>query len=100
MGQIRLSLFVPPIERHGEGPWYLLTAGGDYVASILLLDEVWQQLEEEIDGDIVAVVPARDVLLFTSSKSSEGLVRIRDKARDIAQGGHHTVSETLIRRTQ
>ncbi|MFL6439882.1 MAG: DUF1444 family protein [Terriglobales bacterium] len=95
-----LLRILPPIERHGEGPWYLLTAGGDYVASILLIDEVWQQFEEEIDGDIVAVVPARDVLLFTSSKSSDGLVRIRDKARDIVQGGHHTVSETLIRRTQ
>ena len=95
-----LAQILPPIERHGDGPWYLLTAGGDYVASILLIDEVWQELGEEVDGDIVAAVPARDVLLFTSSKSSEGLVRIRDKARDIVQGGHHVISETLIRRTQ
>jgi uncharacterized protein YtpQ (UPF0354 family) len=94
-----LLRILPQIERHGDGPWYLLAAGGDYVASILLLDEVWQQFEEEIDGDIVAVAPARDVLLYTSSKSSEGLVRIRDKARDIVQGGHHVISETLIRRT-
>jgi hypothetical protein len=65
-----------------------------------LLDEVWLPLEEESDGDIVAVAPARDVLLFTNSKSSEGLVRIRDKARDIVQGGHHVISQTLLRRIQ
>lgn len=89
---------LPEIERHGEGPWYLLTAGADYVASILLLDEVWKQFEEEINGDIVAVVPSRDVLLYTSSKSSEGLVQIRDRARDIVEGGHHVISQTLLRR--
>ena len=93
-----LLRILPEIERHGDGPWYLLTAGGDYVASILLLDHVWKQLEEEIDGDIVAVAPARDVLLYTSSKSSEGLVQIRDRARDIFAGGHHVISQTMLRR--
>jgi uncharacterized protein YtpQ (UPF0354 family) len=94
-----LSRILPEIERHGGGPWYLLTAGADYVASILLLDRVWQEFEKEIDGDIVATVPSRDVLLFTTSKSKEGLARIRQKAREIREGGDHVISETLLRRT-
>jgi uncharacterized protein YtpQ (UPF0354 family) len=35
---------MPPAERHGDGPWYLLTAGGDYTASLLLFDGLWEDL--------------------------------------------------------
>jgi uncharacterized protein YtpQ (UPF0354 family) len=90
---------MPEIQQHGDGPWYLLTAGGDYVASILLLDSVWSQLENAVDGDIVAVVPSRDVLLFTGSRSKEGIEQIRARARAICESGGHLISETLIRRS-
>lgn len=86
-----LGNVMPEIQQHGDGPSYLLTAGGDYVASILLLDGVWNQLENAVDGDIVAVVPSRDVLLFTGSRSKEGIEQIRARAR--------AISETLIRRS-
>jgi uncharacterized protein YtpQ (UPF0354 family) len=95
-----LRRILPEIKLHGSGPSYLLTAGGDYVASILLLDEVWAVLEERVDGDFVAAVPSRDVLLFTGSRSKEGLEYLRRKAREIEQTGDHVISQTLLRRTQ
>lgn len=91
---------LPEIQQHGGGPWYLLTAGADYVASILLLDGVWSQLEGAVDGDIVAVVPSRDVLLFTGSRSKEGIEQIRARARKVSQSGGHLISQTLIRRSE
>jgi uncharacterized protein YtpQ (UPF0354 family) len=72
-----LQGILPEAECHGEGPWYMLSAGTDYVASLLLLDGVWDQLAEMVDGDLVAVAPARDTLLFTGANSSEGLAFIR-----------------------
>lgn len=94
-----LRRILPEVKQHGSGPWYLLTAGGDYVASILLLDEVWAELEESVDGDIVAAAPSRDILLVTGSRSKKGLEYVRLKAREIAGTGDHVISQTLLRRS-
>jgi uncharacterized protein YtpQ (UPF0354 family) len=93
-----LQAILPATECHGEGPWYFLSAGNDYVASLLLFDGLWDQLTEIVHGDPVAAVPARDVLLFTGSESPEGLAAIRTRATDIARNGDHVISETLLRR--
>ncbi|HLW54302.1 MAG TPA: DUF1444 family protein [Candidatus Angelobacter sp.] len=93
-----LRNILPEIEQQGEGPWYWLSAGGDYTASLLLFDDLWSEIEESVEGDIVAAVPARDVVLFTGSRSQQGIEMLRHHARDIAEGGHHVVSQTLLRR--
>lgn len=99
LAMANLRNILPEIHQHGDGPSYLLTAGGDYVASLLLLDDLWSQLEDAVDGDIVASVPSRDVLLFTGSRSKEGIEEIRAKARAIHEVGGHIISQTLLRRS-
>lgn len=93
-----LRNILPPVECHGEGPWFLVTAGGDYVASLLLLDSVWDFAAERVEGDVVAVAPTRDVLMFTGAGSEEGLSAIRGRARELEATGDHAVSSTLLRR--
>jgi len=93
-----LRNILPPVECHGEGPWFLLTAGGDYVASLLLLDWVWEFAAERVDGQVVAVAPTRDVVLFTGAGSAEGLAAIRQRARELVSTSDHVVSPTLLRR--
>jgi len=93
-----LQAILPAAECHGEGPWYFLSAGNDYEASLLLFDGLWDQLAEIVSGDVIAAVPARDSLLFTGSESPEGLAAIRTRATEIARNGHHVISETLLRR--
>jgi uncharacterized protein YtpQ (UPF0354 family) len=91
-----LSRILPPAECHGDGPWYLMTAGTDYVASLLLLNDVWDQVSEMVAGDIVATVPSRDVLMFTGSESTEGIAAIRERSTETCNTAPHAVSETLI----
>lgn len=93
-----LQAILPAAECHGEGPWYFLSAGNDYEASLLLFDGLWDQLAASVSGDVVAAVPARDSLLFTGSESPEGLAAIRTRATEIVRNGHHVISETLLRR--
>jgi uncharacterized protein YtpQ (UPF0354 family) len=93
-----LRRILPEIEQHGDGPWYMLTAGGDYTASLLLFDDVWNNLGQSVEGDIVAAVPSRDVVLFTGARSKDGIDWIKRKAREIHDGGDHLVSQTLFRR--
>jgi uncharacterized protein YtpQ (UPF0354 family) len=94
-----LRRILPAAERHGDGPWFLLTAGGDYTASLLAFEGMWEDLAGSVEGDLVAVVPSRDVILYTGSNSSEGIAAIRERAHNIVTTGHHVVSETLIVRT-
>lgn len=91
-----LRRILPVAECNGDGPWYLLTAGGDYTASLLLFDSIWERLTDSVDGEIVAVVPARDTLLYTGSMSAEGLKAIRERATQIMKNGNYLVSDTLI----
>lgn len=93
-----LATLLPPVETHDDETWMLITAGSDYTASVLLLDEVWDQLAEEVEGDLVVAAPTRDVLLATGSASMEGIRAVRAKAIELEQGGSYAISQTLLRR--
>jgi uncharacterized protein YtpQ (UPF0354 family) len=95
-----LKGLLPDTECHGDGGSYVMaTAGGNYEASILLMDSFWDQVHEDVDGDLVATVPARDVLLFTGSGSASGLKKMKERAMSIVLTGDHVISATLLRRT-
>ncbi len=93
-----LRRILPPVMQHGDGPVYLLTAGADYVASLLLFDDVWTEIQETIEGDIVAAVPSRGTLLFTDSTSKEGIEELRASITRITNSGGYLVSSTMFRR--
>ena len=93
-----LRRILPPTQRHGDGPWYMMTAGGDYTASLLLFDGLWEALADSVEGSVVAVAPSRDVLLYTGSQSKEGIAAIRQRAAEILATGNYLISETLITR--
>jgi uncharacterized protein YtpQ (UPF0354 family) len=95
-----LRKVMAPTKQHGDGPWYMLTAGGDYTASLLLFDSLWDGLAESVDGDVVAVVPARDVLFFTGSSSVEGLAAIRERSEKVLNSGNYLISGTLLVRRE
>lgn len=93
-----LRRILPPVECHGDGPVYMLTAGGDYVASLLLFDDLWEKLAATVNGEIVAAVPTRDVVLFTSSTSSEGIIKMRQTVTRLIETGGYLISTTMLRR--
>jgi uncharacterized protein YtpQ (UPF0354 family) len=57
---------------HGQPPALMLSFNG-LESSLLLVDELWQRVEESVPGELVVGVPARDVVIFTGSESRSGL---------------------------
>ncbi len=94
-----LRRILPPVMQHGDGPFFMLTAGSDYVASLLLLDEVWTELQDTIEGNIIAAVPSRDLLFFSSSTSKKGIEKMRSAITRATSSGAYLVSSTMLRRT-
>jgi uncharacterized protein YtpQ (UPF0354 family) len=83
-----------------EGPRVgVLVTGGDLEASLLLLDDVWARVALELEGDVVACVPARDVVLFADTASDGAIARMGEIADEILEDGDHVISPTLLRRT-
>ncbi len=94
-----LRRLVPEVGYHGDGERYMLLAGGNFEASLLLLDEIWDRLAPQVEGDLVACVPARDMMLYTGSRTRRGIESLRHVAtRVLAQGGY-AISGSLLRWT-
>jgi hypothetical protein len=93
-----LRSVLPEIEVTDFGSWSLLSAGLDYVPSLLLFDDLWGPIEKAMKGDLVAVAPLSDSVFFTSTESAVGLAHIRKRAATLEAEGDHVVSSTLLRR--
>lgn len=87
------------VELHTVGPMFMVTCGGTYESSLLLVDKLWEKLAGKVKGELVAACPARDLLLFTDGKSPEGLAALRKAVEEAFADGTRTISRKLIRRT-
>jgi uncharacterized protein YtpQ (UPF0354 family) len=75
---------------------FLVAAGGDYEASLLLLDDVWSGGQIKVNGDIVVAIPARDVLLVTGSRDRTGVRKVRELATKLVAEGPYGLTDALF----
>lgn len=87
---------IPEIQSHGENGYFMLTAGGDYEASLILEESIWTKDNFNINGEIVIGVPARDLVLITGSEDEEGIKRLKETIIEVNQTGNHLVSDKLF----
>jgi uncharacterized protein YtpQ (UPF0354 family) len=68
-----LSKLLTIKEEHSENGVYLLNAGGDYEASLILVDWILEHYQEKITGQPVVAIPIASAFLLTGSGNTEGL---------------------------
>jgi uncharacterized protein YtpQ (UPF0354 family) len=88
---------LPRIERTGKNGRYIVTAGGTYEASLLLLSSFWSSKNFPIKGDIVVAVPSRDILLITGSRDKDNLNWVRTRAQKSYDSASYQISPFLFR---
>jgi len=91
-----LRRILPPPEVVNGPLISMMTAGGDYVPSLLLLDEIWNGNRLGVAGEIVIAIPTRDVLLFTGSENKDGVKKLRELARQTAADGPYALTDRLF----
>jgi hypothetical protein len=94
-----LRRLVPEIRHHESGSGYVLLAGGNFEASLLLLDDLWTKLSADVSGELVACAPARDMILYTGSATPGGIDDLRELAARVITEGGYSLSGTLLRWT-
>ena len=92
-----LKRVLPKIEMGRVGDVALMSAGGNYEASLLLIDEIWSSRQIEVNGDIVVAIPTRDALLVTGSRSRSGLKLVRELTAKFKAQGPYELTDTLFR---
>jgi uncharacterized protein YtpQ (UPF0354 family) len=92
-----LVTLLPNIQRKGADGVFMLTAGGDYEASIILLDNIFTKESLPVNGDFVIAIPNRDMLLITGSNDKAGISKIKEVATKSFETGNHQVSQWLFR---
>lgn len=88
---------MPEVGYQDLGPFRQIVAAENLQACVLLANRFWEQVAEEMDGEIVAVVPHRDVLLFCSSRdevSIQGIAAVAEEA--LSEGDRHCLSSALL----
>ncbi len=82
------------------GPVFAVFMEGNFDASILLLDTVWDNsLANYIREDFLVAIPTRDVLAFGDSSSAEAITALRAIVDRVAtSSADHIVSTSLYRR--
>ncbi len=91
-----LKRLLPKIERHGTNGLYMLTAGGDYEASLLVLDSIWSGGQMDVSGDVVVAVPTRDILLVTGSQNPQGIEKVKQMVKEASAGGSYRLTQKLF----
>jgi uncharacterized protein YtpQ (UPF0354 family) len=94
-----LIRLLPKIEmRAGADNTWLISAGGDYEASLLLLGDLWSGGQIKVDGDIVVAVPAKDALLVTGSRNGAGIALLRKFAAEVVNGAYALTAALFVYR--
>ncbi len=68
-----LSQLVTNVSLLGAKGIYMLSAGGDYDASLLLLDTVWERLPADVQGEVVVAIPARGEVMVSGTQVAGGI---------------------------
>jgi len=91
-----LKRLLPKIECRGTNGVFMVTAGGDYEASLLLLDSVWRDGQMEVKGEVVVAIPTRDLLLVTGSQDPRGIEKVKRMAKEASTGGSYRLTQKLF----
>ncbi|PYJ06347.1 MAG: hypothetical protein DME25_06885 [Verrucomicrobia bacterium] len=91
-----LKRILSKIERHGTNGLYMITAGGDCEASLLVLDSMWSGGQFQVKGDVVVAIPTRDLLLVTGSQTPQGIKQVKKMVKDASTGGAYRVTQKLF----
>jgi uncharacterized protein YtpQ (UPF0354 family) len=82
------------------GEIFALLMGGTFEASMLLLDDLWEEsLAGYVAGDVLVAIPARDILAFGSASSPAAVKALNAVIERLLANGNAELATGLYRRS-
>jgi uncharacterized protein YtpQ (UPF0354 family) len=92
-----LGKILTNVQRQGDNGIYMLTAGGNYETSLILLNNILSKETLPVNGDFVVAIPNRDLFLVTGSKDQAGVSKLKEIVKKSFEKGSYQVSEYLYK---
>lgn len=87
------------LQMHQYGPAYAFVLDGLFEASLILLDELWDEtLAHLAPNGFIAAFPSRDTLAVCDAQSVQGIAGLRNMVNKVFPGGDHLLTSDLYRR--
>ncbi|RYE20237.1 MAG: DUF1444 family protein [Sphingobacteriales bacterium] len=87
------SLITTKLTARGDTNGIMFTIDGNLEASLVLIDEIWEQLEDQIGEPVVISVPSRDVIVATGKSNREMILNFTENSKNILETGSYPLSE-------
>jgi uncharacterized protein YtpQ (UPF0354 family) len=75
-------------------------AGEDYASSRILFHDDWRDISTKLNGKLVVMVPAPDILLYGDGSTSVGIEALRTFAVDVARKSSRPLSPLMLQWTE
>jgi uncharacterized protein YtpQ (UPF0354 family) len=92
-----LNRVLPKIQKKGDNGTFMITAGGDFEASLILLTSIWTPDNFKVKGELVVAIPNRDMLMVTGSKDDQGIKMIQEITTESFATGNYQISPHLFK---
>jgi hypothetical protein len=100
IGMANLAALVdgkPGLQLHPQEGFQGLVMGGQFEASLLLVDALWDRaLAKHFPNGPVVAIPSRDVCAFCDSQSARGIAQLRKVVARVTAGGSRLMSDKLF----
>lgn len=87
-----LRKLLSDVKREGSDRWWFMVADGNYEASLLLLEGLWNERNFSLPGEPVVFVLARDTVLVIGADDAEALTAARKLADEAAREWPYFIS--------
>ena len=95
------ALIATNMTARGDTNGIMFTINGNLEAGLVLIDEIWEQLEEQIGEHVVISVPSRDVIVATGKSNRAMINSFTENSKNILINGTHPLSKNwFIRENQ
>jgi uncharacterized protein YtpQ (UPF0354 family) len=75
---------------------YGIIAGGNFEASSLCLEHIWEYCAEKIGENLIVAVPNRDVVIMVGESQVEELAKMKARTAGTFREGDHPLTEQLL----
>lgn len=91
-----LARLSPQVTSNASLPIFSVKADGKHQSSLLLCDALWEQESKKVEGNIIVAVLSKDELVYTDSKSKDGVAALRELVTKTEKIAFVSVNGTLI----